>query len=1161
MAMRRYRPHRPYRRIGVNCKCVDSAWATVYDGGTKFLLATLGGCVGMIGQTLSHYQIRDILGRGGMGVVYRAHDEQLDRDVAIKVLPANALQDEAARRRLRKEALSLAQLNHPNVAIVHEFGNENGVDFLVIEYIPGVTLNVKLAEGPLSEAEIVRLGKQLTEGLAAAHEKGVVHRDLKPANLRLTPAGRLKILDFGIAHLVQPERTAELTASLTTSKEIIGTLPYMAPEQLRGQGVDARSDIWAAGATLYEMAAGRPPFVESTSALLADAILNKAPDAPAAFNPQISAGLQGVILKALEKNPERRYQSALELGADLERLETGRALPMRFARRWAAVGVVALLLVLLAGGTLWRFARRSGKPAQSAVPLVRARNSVAVLGFKNLSGKSEVQWVSTALSEMLTTELAAGEQLRTVSGEDVAKMKIDLSITDASSYSAMTLARIRKILNAKYVVLGSFLDLGAASGAGVRLDVSLQDAEAGETVMLLSVKGTETQLDELVTRAGTDLRKKLGLQEVTGSEAGTVKAALPSNPEALRLYSEGLAKLRVFDAQGAKDLLVRAITIEPGYPLAHSALAAVWTDLGYDEKARQEAKKASDLSTNLSREERLSVDARYREVSNDWGKTVEIYRTLFNFFPDNLDYGLGLARAQTSAGKGKDALATIELLRKSAPPQGNDPRLDLAEAGAARWLGDFRRAEVCAGRAAVEGQGQGWLLLVAQARNDQCLALRHLGELKKAAPACEEARRIYSTTGDRGGEAMVLTNLANNLYDQGDLAGAKKLYEATLATYREIGNKSGAAGALDNMANIVGDLGDPTGARRLSEEALKMYREVSDYNGMGETLNNIAAEEVILGDFEGATRTFQQTLDIWRKTGNKDGVATTLNNMADMLFGRGDLAQAKQRYQEALSTFTEIGERNSSAYPLLGVAAVLTSQGDLAAAKMKYDEVLAICREAKDKHESAYALSGLGQVLAYQGDLTAARRSQEEALAIRKEIGEKAAQAESLLALADLALEEEHPTDAETAVRTALEEFQAEKLRDDEIIARTLLARALLMQHKDAEAAREIDLAADLARGSPTREVRMSYAITAARVRGARGGVAEAVKSLEGTLAEARRYGYLGYQLEARLGLGEMEIKSGRTATGRSQLGALEKDANANGFLLIARKAAKAKGQ
>jgi tetratricopeptide (TPR) repeat protein len=476
-------------------------------------------------------------------------------------------------------------------------------------------------------------------------------------------------------------------------------------------------------------------------------------------------------------------------------------------------------------------------------------------------------------------------------------------------------------------------------------------------------------------------------------------------------------------------------------------------------------------------------------------------------------------------------------------------------------VGDFQRLNAVAARAAAKGQAQGSKLVVAEARTEECISLRHLGEPKKATAACNKARGIYASVGDRGGEATVLNNLANNQYDQGDAAGAKAMYEQALAAYRHIGNKRGAAGALDNLANVLGDLGDPAGARRLSEEALKMYREVSDYTGIGETLNNIAAEQLILGDYEGAARTFQQALDTWRQTGDRTGMATTLNNMADLLYGQGDLSQAKSKYLDALAAFRETGQKGKSAYPLLGLADVLAAQGELASAKGRYEEVLSISREAGDKHQSASALVGLGSVLDDQGDLPASRRRHEEALAIRTEIGEKATRAESLLALAKLALEEGQCTGAETLARQALKEFHTEKLGDDEILARAVLARTLLVQNKVADAARELGLPDDLARRSAVRSVRMNYSITTARVQAATGGSAIAIKRLKRTLAEATEYGYLGLQLEARLALGETELRCGQQVAGRSRLSDLERDATANGFLLIARKAAKAKGQ
>lgn len=231
----------------------------------------------LVGHTLGHYRVIEQIGAGGMGVVYRAHDEQLERDVAVKVLPVGTLADEASRKRFRKEALALAKLNHPNIATIFEFSSQNSTDYLVTEYISGQTLDEKLATGGLSEKEVVSLGRQLAQGLSAAHEQDIVHRDLKPANLRLTSDGRLKILDFGLAQLMPHASEVGMTATLTQSQEVTGTLPYMAPEQLRGEPAEARTDVWAAGAVLYEMATAHRPFEQKVPRALTDDIIHNPP--------------------------------------------------------------------------------------------------------------------------------------------------------------------------------------------------------------------------------------------------------------------------------------------------------------------------------------------------------------------------------------------------------------------------------------------------------------------------------------------------------------------------------------------------------------------------------------------------------------------------------------------------------------------------------------------------------------------------------------------------------------------------------------------------------------------------------------------------------------------------------------------------------------------
>ncbi|HEU5335784.1 MAG TPA: serine/threonine-protein kinase, partial [Terriglobales bacterium] len=312
-----------------------------------------------IGQVLGHYRILEQIGAGGMGVVYRAQDLQLERDVALKVLPPGTLSDCSARARFHKEALALARLNHPNIATVHEFGGENGVDFLVTEYIPGITLDKKLLAGALPEPEAINLAIQLAQGLEAAHEQGVIHRDLKPGNLRLTSKGQLKVLDFGLAKLAQRLEAGAATESLTKDSVLSGTLPYMSPEQVRGQHVDERSDIWAAGAVIYEMATGQRPFPERHSPQLIDNILRQPPRPPSQINARLTPGLETLILKALDKDPERRYQSARELRVDLNRLlpsatSAGYVLPItssagqRRKRRFVFFAAALALLAALA---------------------------------------------------------------------------------------------------------------------------------------------------------------------------------------------------------------------------------------------------------------------------------------------------------------------------------------------------------------------------------------------------------------------------------------------------------------------------------------------------------------------------------------------------------------------------------------------------------------------------------------------------------------------------------------------------------------------------------------------------------------------------------------------------------------------------------------------
>ncbi|MGA8153367.1 MAG: tetratricopeptide repeat protein [Terriglobales bacterium] len=1146
----------------------------------------------IVGRVLDHYRVLEQIGAGGMGLVFRAVDEQLERDVAIKVLPVGMLADEAARKRFRREALTLAKLNHPNIGTVYEFGCEEGLDYLVMEFVAGVAVDAKLASGPVPEKEVLRLGFQLADGLACAHDQGVVHRDLKPANLRLTRDNRLKILDFGLAQFVRQEADIGLTASVTTGTQITGTLPYMAPEQLRGEPTDQRADLWAAGAVLYELITGRRPFPQAQAPVLIDAIFNKQPDFPSALNPNVSPGLEMAIVKCLDKDPERRYQSARELRIDLERLTLpiSQAFSARFPvptqpapvtgavpavsatisvatpvsstgtttvpvppgpKRWmiAAISVAIFAIIGVLGFLYWRGHRQ---PELTTRPITK-RRSVAVMSFKNLTARPESAWLSTAIPEMLTTELAAGEKLRTIPGEDVARMKMELSLPDADSLTAKTLGQVGKSLGADLVVAGSYV---ALVGGKLRVDLRLQDVVSGESLISVQETGDESNLFDLVSKAGAQLREKVGAGQVNPQDEGGVRAALPSTKEAAKFYAEGLAKLRISDAVSARDLLQKAVAADPNHALAHSALAGAWSLLGYDDKARQSAKNAYDLSASLSREDRLLIEARYRETSKEWDNAAGSYRTLFGFFPDNVEYGLLLSKAQIRGGKGKDALETIESLRKLPSPAGDDARIDLAASDAWQSLGDFKQGEALAAQGVAKARAQNTRLLLARALYEEGYSFENLNDAKSAMAAVDEASKIYQAVGDRYGLASTLEVTAGVLSDHGDYPGALSKYREELNIAHEVDNRRAEASALNNMALVLSQQGDSEGARKTWEQSLPIFQEVGDKSGFANTQINLAGLLTDSGDLAGAKKLYEQTLALFREINDQSGIAKSLTAIGTMLDAQGESAAAKKMLDQAVAIELASGNVNPSSDKLIDIGDALQHLGDLPAARKNYEDALALARSAGDKDNAAYALMGLGSIDLKVADFAQAHKDYEEAQTMRTELGEKDNLAATRTAIAALAIEEGHAPDAGTSAREARDEFEAARKSSDEISSSAVLLRALVSQNKIEDAQKELAKTTPIASRSQNLASQLDFALAKAQVEAASGKTGAAQATLKEVLAKATKAGFVGYQLEARLAVETIELKSGKSSASRSRLEQLQKDAKEEGFDLVARKAA-----
>jgi len=618
----------------------------------------------LVGSELGHYCIIEKIGAGGMGEVYRASDEHLDRNVAIKVLPPKTFCNDSARKYFRKEALALSKLNHPNIATIHDFDTQQGIDFLVMEYVPGVSLSERIANHALPEKEFTRLGLQLAEGLAAAHEQGVIHRDLKPNNLRLTPDGRLKILDFGLAKLAQPATPEAETDSETRTGA--GTLPYMSPEQLQGETVDARSDIWAAGTVLYEMATGQTAFHKKTATATADAILHKPVDPPGRLAHELSPQLEDIILKCLEKEAENRYQSAKELAVDLRRLGARSAAasvraaepqPLRRLARAAIAGmatlftVAAVLVAFNAGGWRDRLLGHDGQPQI---------NSLAVLPLANLSRDPEQDYFADGMTEALITDLAKTAEFRVISRTSVMHYR----------GTEKPLPEIARELHVDAIVEGSV----QRSENRVRITAQLIRAATDQHLWadsyerdLQDILGLQNEVANAIT------------QQVEGRLSQKKEARRESykliNPGAYEAYLKGRYFWNKRDRASLEKSLGyfnEAIAKDPNYALAYAGLADVYVVLGADwavapkdvnEKAKAAAQKALEIDDSLS-EAHTSLASIYHNQWNWRGAEREFNRAIElnpNYATAHHWYSIYLATAGRFDESVKEAEKAAEL--------------------------------------------------------------------------------------------------------------------------------------------------------------------------------------------------------------------------------------------------------------------------------------------------------------------------------------------------------------------------------------------------------------------------------------------------------------------------------------------------------------------
>ena len=603
------------------------------------------------GEVLGHFRLVEQIGAGGMGIVFRAHDLRLQRDVALKILNPKTLSDPSGRRRFRREALVLSRLNHPNVESVYEFPSDQGVDYIVMEFVPGTSLDDRLERGPIPEAEAINLAVQLARGLAAAHARGIIHRDLKPGNLRVTPENVLKILDFGLSQLFAMPDDETVTETVANSSHSVlgGTLPYMAPEQLQGKPPDARSDVYSAGCVLYEMVTGSRPF-SGRGLVLHDAILGSQPPPPRQNQLDLSHEFETVILKCLEKDPNARYQSASELLAELARVAADQDISVkteRWSRKktsrrriWGSLSVVVVLALIATGVFLLR------------PPPVEAHQKImAVLPFDAIGQNSATSALGVGLMETVATKLVE------VGHDDTVQV---VSPHELNQKGVKTASDARREFGTDMVLEGSLQE----SGNELRITCNLVDSKTGRQIGARTITRDVNDIFSL-----QDETVNAALDMLASAKINLQPQASPTHPDtspaAYEAYVRGRGYLEELNGPENIDHAVaeftRAVNLDPNFALGYAALGNAYR-LGFQEfaKGKQWVNGATrncekSLSLNPTLVEGRICLGNIDNATGQYAIAVQEFQRALQSEPGSEYALMGLANTYTRLGKFSEA--------------------------------------------------------------------------------------------------------------------------------------------------------------------------------------------------------------------------------------------------------------------------------------------------------------------------------------------------------------------------------------------------------------------------------------------------------------------------------------------------------------------------
>ncbi len=789
---------------------------------------------------------------------------------------------------------------------------------------------------------------------------------------------------------------------------------------------------------------------------------------------------------------------------------------------WRLIYLAASLI--LVGGSIaawlhWRDPKSTAMASSGAgtVP-VHLRKSIAVLGFENLSQSNSDAWIGTALVEMLSTELASGEGVRLVSAEDVSNLRAYSPWAKAGTLDRSTTARIGTALSSDLLVLGSYATIGKPEHGQLRVDVRLQDCRTGEVIAEVAEIGATENLFGVVSRVGGKLRTLLGISRSGDSDELLVHTSLPSDPEAARLYSMGLEKLRAYDFELAREFFTQAIAAESKFPFAHAMLSRTDLFLGHFDQAKIEARKGMDLASSLPRVQRMEIEAAYHHAAGERAKAAEIYRVLFSLYPDSLDYGLQLSKLQLESYHADEALDTIHQLRLLPPPVRNEPLIDIYEARIVARK-DLDGAEKLYRDAAKKAMEQGKRQVYAKAEQYICFLNRlHLPNL----PECREAYNLFTAAGNLDLAGATLQIMAENKRLTGHNAEAIPLYDQAIRTLQEAGDYEGVGVALNNLSLILQNEGQWAKAEEDYRKAKLNFATVNDQINLGVAISNIADIETLRGNFQNASSLYRQSWEI----------ADAAKSPADQS-------------------------------PHLGHASLLLMRGELNDASAEYKTEIASLRSwGGDPWQTANAVAGLGDLQRQQGDFAGARRSYDDAVEMDKAIHSSTAPLQ--LSLAQLDIDQGYPDLASQELKAVIASFEEDRNAAQELGGYEALCKAQLALGEPADCDAVLDRASKLSDvrefpilGMPLELLRLrAHAARAGQGTRARSALLSVQSGMRALTQRAHHIGFYTLECEARLALADVETKLTPHLAG-THLSTFASEARGRGFAMYAEQAGK----